>query len=237
MKVDNVEIKLQKPIVDTVADIIRKKIINGEIRHNLKLSTRLLSEELGISRTPVREAIRRLESEGLIDLLPRKGFTVKEYTREKIKEIYSIRKILEVYAAKLACKNITAKELNNIRKISINLNNALQMEKKGILNIEKLNREFHFAIYDASHNETLCEIIKNLWFRVSGLFITIFSICDRSKMTPREHGRILRAIEKRNEKETEKALEEHLKINEEILLTYYRRRRETELLPRNSFKV
>ncbi|PIP54904.1 MAG: GntR family transcriptional regulator, partial [Bacteroidetes bacterium CG23_combo_of_CG06-09_8_20_14_all_32_9] len=78
LKVDNTEIKLQKPIVDLVADIIRRKIVNGEIKHNLKLSTRQLSEELEISRTPVREAIRRLESEGLIELLPRKGFVVKE---------------------------------------------------------------------------------------------------------------------------------------------------------------
>ena len=220
MKVDNSEIKLQKPIVDIVADIIRKKIINGEIKHNLKLSTRQLSEELEVSRTPVREAIRRLESEGLIDLLPRKGFIVKEYSIDKIKEIYDVRRVLEIKAISLACKNITKKELDNIEALAQRLNKALQNKKIDILDIEQLNKKFHFAIYQASRNETLNQIIRNLWFRVSGLLITIFSTPHRREEIPQEHEAVIRALRRKDEDACRRALIKHMEVTEEILFAH-----------------
>jgi len=220
LKVDNSEIKLQKPIVDIVADIIRKKIINGEIKHNLKLSTRQLSEELEVSRTPVREAIRRLESEGLIDLLPRKGFIVKEYSIDKIKEIYDVRRVLEIKAISLACKNITKKELDNIEALAQRLNKALQNKKIDILDIEQLNKKFHFAIYQASRNETLNQIIRNLWFRVSGLLITIFSTPHRREEIPQEHEAVIRALRRKDEDACRRALIKHMEVTEEILFAH-----------------
>ncbi|PKP61531.1 hypothetical protein CVT91_02920 [Candidatus Atribacteria bacterium HGW-Atribacteria-1] len=228
LKVDNTEIKLQKPIVDLVADIIRRKIVNGEIKHNLRLSTRQLSEELGISRTPVREAIRRLESEGLIELLPRKGFVVKEYSIDKIKEIYEVRRILEIKAIVLACNNIEKKELNNIEKIAQKLNTELQNEKSDILAIQELNQQLHFAIYLASHNETLCQIIKNLWHRVSGLLITIFSTPHRREEIPLEHEAIIKALIARDEYSCINALEKHMEVTKEILYEYSKKSRETK---------
>lgn len=223
LKVDNSEIKLQKSIVDIVADIIRKRIINGGIKHNLKLSTRQLSEELDISRTPVREAVRRLESEGLIELLPRKGFIVKEYSSDKIKEIYEVRKILEIKAISLACKNITKKELDNIEAFAQRLNEGLQDKKIDILDIEQLNKKFHFAIYQASYNETLNQIIMNLWFRISGLLITIFSTPHRREEIPEEHEVIIRALRRRDEDLCKRALRKHIEVTEEILFAHARR--------------
>jgi len=222
LKVDNSEIKSQKPIIDIVADIIRKKIINGEIKHNLKLSTRQLSEELGVSRTPVREAIRRLESEGLIELLPRKGFIVKEYSIDKIKEIYEVRKVLEIKAINLACKNITEEELDNIEAFAQRLNEGLQDKKIDILNVEQLNKKLHFAIYQASRNETLSQIIRNLWFRVSGLLITIFSTPHRREEIPQEHEAVIRALRRRDEDACKRALRKHIEVTEEILFAHER---------------
>ena len=220
LKVDNTEIKLQKPIVDIVTDIIRKKIVNGEIKHNLKLSTRQLSEELEVSRTPVREAIRRLESEGLIELLPRRGFILKEYSIDEIEEIYEVRRILEIKAISLACKNIKKKELDKIEKLVQELNKELQNGKLDILNIQELNKQVHFTIYEASHNETLCQFIRNLWHRVSGLLITIFSTPHRREEIPLEHQAILDALRERNERDCVKALEKHMEVTEEILFEH-----------------
>ena len=215
--------KLQKPIVDLVADIIRRRIINGEMGNNLKLSTRQLSEELGVSRTPVREAIRRLESEGLIELLPRRGFTVKEYSIDEIDEIYEVRRILEIKAISLACKNIKKKELNKIEKLAQELNKELQSKKSDILTIQELNKKLHFAIYEISNNETLCQIIKNLWHRVSGLLITIFSTPHRREEIPHEHKAIIKALKERNEKDCIRALKKHMEITEEILFKHSKR--------------
>lgn len=220
MKVNNAEIKLQKPMVDIVADIIRKKITNGEIKHNSKLSTRQLSEELGISRTPAREAIRRLESEGLIELLPRKGFIVKEYTIDKIKEIYEVRKFLEIKAINLACKNITNREIVKSEEIIQKLNRVIQNKKKNILRIKELNDEFHFTIYQASRNETLCQIIRNLWFRISGLLITVLSMRNRGEETLQEHEIIVRALKGGNQEVCEAALKRHMEAAERRLFEY-----------------
>ena len=220
MKVDNSEIKLQKPIVDIVTDIIRKRIINGEIKHNLKLSTGQLSKELEVSRTPVREAIRRLESEGLIELLPRKGFIVKEYSIDEIKEIYDVRRVLEIKAISLACENITKKELDNIEVLSQRLNRALQDKKSDIFDIELLNKKLHFEIYQASRNETLCQIIRNLWHRISGLLITIFYTLHRREEIPQEHEVIIRALRRKDKNECERTLLKHMEVTEEILFEY-----------------
>lgn len=217
MKVNSVEIKLQKSMVDIVADIIRKKIINGEIKHNFKLSTRQLSEELRISRTPVREAIRRLESEGLIELLPRKGFMVKEYTIDEIKEIYEVRRVLEIKAINLACKNITNGEIVKIEEIIQKLKRMIQNEKENILCIKELNDEFHFAVYQASRNKILCQIIRNLWLRISGLLIMTFSIHYRGEETLQEHEIIVRALKGRNQEVCEVVLKRHMKSAERRL--------------------
>src|SRR5680860_329621 len=82
-----------KPMVDVVYEIIKKDIVYGKIEYGSTLSTRRISEELNVSRTPVREAIRKLESEGLIELLSRRGFIVKKYSAEQIEKIYAVRQI------------------------------------------------------------------------------------------------------------------------------------------------
>jgi len=221
--INNKKKELQKPIVDIIAKIIREDVVNGKISNRKILSTRQLSEELNVSRTPIREAIRRLECEGLIELLPRRGFVVKEYSIDKIKEIYEVRSILEIKAISLACKNIKKEELDNIEKFAQRLNKELQNEKVNILNIEQLNKKLHFAIYLASHNETLCQIIKNLWHRVSGLLITIFSTPHRREEIPFEHEAIIKALKERNEKDCIRALKKHMEITEEILFKHSKR--------------
>jgi len=92
-------------MVDVIADSIKKDIVYGRIKHGSSLSTRKISEDLNVSRTPVREAIRKLEAEGLVNLLPRRGFVVKEYDIDEIREIYHVRKLLESEAIAMACKN------------------------------------------------------------------------------------------------------------------------------------
>ena len=113
--------KNHNSIVEITCKYIRSKIANGEIRLNEKVSMRKIAEDLEISRTPIREAIRKLESEGLIELLPRRGFIVKKYNPKQVEEIYVARQILEVSAVRLACDRIKKKDLERLKKINDNL--------------------------------------------------------------------------------------------------------------------
>ena len=212
--------EIQKSIVDIAIEHIRSNIINGTIRVNEKVSMREIAKELNISRTPIREAIRKLESEGLIELLPRRGFIIKKYSSKKIEEIYEVRRVLETYAIRLACKNIGEKDIEKLKKLNHDLTLTFKEKRQNLMKLKKINEEFHFAIFKASHNETVCEIIQNLWERISGLFIHIFKNPIQGKTTFQEHENIIRALEKKDINKAIFMLEKHLKINKEILMSY-----------------
>jgi len=220
MKDIRLEIKSRESIVKMAIDFIRTNIVEDRIKPNEKISMRQISSDLNISTTPIREAVRKLESEGLIILIPRIGFKVKQYNREKIEEIYTVRKILELYAIKLACKKITKKEIIKIKNINNKLSEILSEDKKNILEVKKLNEAFHFTIYQASKNHTICEIIQNLWYRISGLFFQIFANPEQGKTTFKEHQDIIQALEEKNIEKAVQLLDKHLNLNKEILLSY-----------------
>lgn len=207
-------------MVDEIVSSIKKDIVYGKIKHGSSLSTRKISEDLNISRTPVREAIRKLEAEGLIELLPRRGFIVKEYGIDEIKEIYHVRKLLESKAIALACKNINCQQLECIMSISRSLNKELKKEPNDIFRIQELNKFFHFSIYCISHNKTLCSIIDNLWYKSFGLLITIFSAPNRREEIPLEHQIIIDSLKTRTKKIAIKALLDHIRETESILIAY-----------------
>lgn len=212
--------ELQKSIMDIAYEYIRSNIVNGNIKSNEKVSMREIAKELNISRTPIREAIRKLESEGLIELLPRRGFIIKKYCSKKVEEIYEARQILEIYAVKLACKNIKEKDINKLKKTNYNLAVLFEEKENNIIKIKKLNEDFHFMIYKASGNETICELIHNLWGRISGLYIQMFKNPVQGKTTFQEHDDIIRALEKRDIDKAVLMLGKHLKINKKELMLY-----------------
>lgn len=218
---DNIEkLIIFEPMVGVIAEKIKKDIVYGRIKRGSKLSTRRISEELNVSRTPVREAIRRLESEGLVDLLPRRGFVVKEYDLDEIKEIYQVRKILESEAIRCACINMSIEELDNIENISKELNEELKKQPSNLFKIQEINKRFHFSIYCVCHNKTLCNIIENLWYKSFGLLITIFSAPHRREEIPIEHQAIIAALKTRKPDEAVKSLRNHMRETKSILISY-----------------
>jgi len=216
------QISSKKSMVSMVTEIIRDRIIEGKISFNEKVSMRKIAEELDISRTPIREAIRKLETEGLLELLPRRGFIVKTYKTKEIKEIYEVREMLEIKIIKSACECVDNKMIKKLKMINRRLSKLFEKEKKDVLKIKKLNEDFHFLIYKASGNEIICEIVKNLWYKISGLFIQLFTTKEQGMNTYREHEEIIDALEKKDKKKAEKCLKKHLELNEDILLRYFK---------------
>ena len=212
--------KNHNSIVEITCKYIRSKIANGEIRLNEKVSMRKIAEDLEISRTPIREAIRKLESEGLIELLPRRGFIVKKYNPKQVEEIYVARQILEVSAVRLACDRIKKKDLERLKKINDNLSKVLIEGKKDILKIKKLNEDFHFTLYKNSGNDVICEIIQNLWNRISGLFIQLFKNPKQGKTTFQEHNEIIQALENQDVNKSTEMIDNHLSANKKQLMSF-----------------
>ena len=216
---ENIKERIQKnkSIVEIVTAYIRKSIIEEKIKIDKRISMREIAEELDISRTPVREAIRKLESEGLIELLPRKGFIVKSYKPNEVKEIYEAREILELFLVKRSCDFMDTNTIQKLKEINNKLSLEFKKDNRDILKIKKLNEDFHFLIYRVSKNNIICEIVNNLWQKTSGLFIKLFSNPEQGINTFNEHEAILDALARKDRKNAEIFLKKHLVLNEHIL--------------------
>lgn len=148
------------PLRDVVFNTLRQAILKGELKPGERLMEIQLAQRLGVSRTPVREAIRKLELEGLVLMIPRKGAEVAEITVKDLEDVLEVRTALEELAVKDACENITEEQLEKLRKANGAFRKAL--EGADLLTCGKADMDFHEIIYDATNNRRLMQILNNL---------------------------------------------------------------------------
>lgn len=197
-------------IRDQVADIVRRKIITNEIAGGTKISERKISEMLEISTTPVKEAFRMLEREGILVSIPRKGTFVYEFPKENLKSITVIRSSLEGTAAFFTASYATEYE---IKIMEDSLNYALLCikndNKEGLL---KANNTFHDTIRNAAHNNYLLNLLRTL--NSIDNSVRIVSL-DKSKeellKDNNEHFKILEAIKRSQSEEAENLMVQHIR--------------------------
>jgi DNA-binding GntR family transcriptional regulator len=149
---------------DLVAALIRELIITGELAPGEQLRQRDLAQRFGVSQTPVREAMRRLESEGLLVCDTHRGFTVAAPDGGRIEENFQIRAALESLGASLAARRIDAEGLARLR----NLNDKMRVLSDGDPAYAELNREFHFTVYEYAHSPLLLSLMRLLWASLHG---------------------------------------------------------------------
>ncbi len=186
-----------KPIREIIYEYLRQAILDGDIKPGERLVERDIAEKLGASRTPVREALRKLESEDFVVYIARKGMIVKGINIHEVDELYSIRKALESLAIRCAIKNITSQQLAELEKIVA----ALEMEEKGDGAQTTLNglHEFDDLIINAAAMPTLKSFLHSLYDMLSRYKRINLSRRPRRKEAVREHKEILQAIIARNE--------------------------------------
>lgn len=148
------------PLRDVVFNTLRQAILKGELQPGERLMEISLAQRLGVSRTPIREAIRKLELEGLVTMVPRKGAEVAKITEKSLKDVLEVRKALEELAMQIACEKVTEGELEE-------LETALKEFKKAVLTkelttIAEADVKFHDVIYHMTNNEKLILILNNL---------------------------------------------------------------------------
>lgn len=205
-----------KPLRELVLEAIREAIKNGSLQPRERLMEIQLADELGVSRTPVREALRKLELEGFIVMVPRKGAYVSDLTMKDVADVFEIRTALEGLAAALAAERITEDELETMERLLVEKGEAINLDDIGKLVV--VDTKFHEAMYQASRNERLSAIISNLREQIQRFRLTSLSIPGRKEDSLREHRNLLEAIQARDIQLARQLAQEHIENAENVLI-------------------
>lgn len=187
---------------------IREDILSGKYSQNEELKENTIGNELGVSRTPVREALRQLELEGLVNIIPNKGAYVTGISEKDIRDINVIRSYLEGLCAKWACENITEQQLEELEEV-IYLS-EFHMKKEHHEQIVELDNKFHELIYEASGSKILEHVLSDFHHYVQRIRKITLSRRERASKSNEEHMAILDAIKKRDGELAEKLAHEHI---------------------------
>lgn len=190
---------------------IREDILNGKYQENDELRENTIGKELGVSRTPVREALRQLELEGLVKIIPNRGAYVTGISHKDIWDIYSIRSILEGLCARRAVEHITEEQLDELEETL--LLSEFQIKKESGINpdqVAALDGRFHAALYDASGSRILSRLLTDFHNYVQTARKSSVVSEERARKSIREHRQILRAIRERDADMAEQLANEHI---------------------------
>lgn len=148
------------PLRDVVFNTLRKAILTGELKPGERLMEIHLANKLGVSRTPIREAIRKLELEGLVTMIPRRGAEVAQITEKSLKDVLEVRRALDALCAELACIRITDEEKTQLKEACAEFERATKTKDATV--IAKADVSLHDIIVAATGNKRLVQLVYNL---------------------------------------------------------------------------
>ena len=188
---------------------IKQAIISYEIKPGEPLVEKQIANKLGVSRTPVREALKELKSDGLVKIIPRKGAFVAEISSRDIEEIFLLREILECAAIKIAISRIKGEDLIEIESTFNSINNDI--ERKSYKDVLYADIKFHNFIVNSSGNRRLCQFIGMLNEQIYRLRYLSATVPGRLSKSLQEHEGILEALKKRDKDLAEQRLRQHIR--------------------------
>ncbi len=207
---------LREKIVDTIRDAI----INGVLRPETKISEPELADRFGISRTPIREALRQLESEGFITMVPRKGAVVTKFSRKDVEDFYELKGILEGVAARKSVSKITDKEIAHMENLNVELD---KKSKKGDLRkAYKIHNEFHDVFVRLCGNDKLYSIVQGLVKQFQRFRMSL-SVPGKIEGSIAQHNDIIEAFRKRDSNLVEKLVRDNALYGMSVLLKEFDR--------------
>lgn len=205
-----------KPLRDVVFENLRTAILEGDLKAGQRLMEVQLAEQLGVSRTPIREAIRKLELEGLVVMLPRKGAYVANMSFKDLIDVLEIRSSLEGLAASLAAERLREEDISDLERVAKEFEKSVR--EADIDNVLKKDVEFHEKIFLMANNKKLYQLITSLWEQVHRFRVTYVSNYDASLSLVDEHNRILEAIKSGDCELAKKYATEHIEIAEQFFM-------------------
>ncbi len=212
----NAKVNEYLPLRDVVFQNLRQAILKGELEPGERLMEIHLAKRLGVSRTPIREAIRKLELEGLVDMVPRRGAVVASITRKDMRDVLEVRRTLEMLAVEVACERISQGELEKLRAA------GREFERSGgsgdIIRLVQADMAFHEIIYAATGNLRLVNILGNLREQMYRYRMEYLKDTSSYGQLNREHERIYEGIRDKDKETACQAIREHIDNQETAIL-------------------
>lgn len=203
------------PLRDVVFNTLRRGILEGYLKPGERLMEVRLANRLGVSRTPIREAIRMLELEGLVVNIPRRGAQVASITEKDLRDVLEVREGLEELAVKLACERVTDDQLREIYEASRAFE---QIVPEGDLTrLARADENFHDAIYRSSGNVRLLQLIGNLREQMYRYRVEYLKEEEKRRLLVEEHDRLWDSLRRRDVDAARKCVRQHIEHQEESI--------------------
>lgn len=212
----HVNINEYLPLRDVVFNTLRQAILRGELKPGERLMEIALSKRLGVSRTPVREAIRMLELEGLVTMIPRKGAQVAQITEQDLNDVLEVRLGLEELAVRFACERITEEELKALEDAVQQFEQA--MSEDDLTDLAEADVKFHEIIYNSTHNRRLVQIINNIREQMYRYRIEYLKDVESRKTLVKEHYAVWASLKNRDVESAQKHIGVHIRNQQEAIL-------------------
>jgi len=209
----------RRSLRDEVVDHIREAIAEGRFSKGDRLRIGELARELGVSPTPIREALNYLCAVGLVELVPRKGFLVKGLSRKELEDTLEVRICLERMAVRLFVERASEEHLRRLEELYGRMRRASELEDLKLS--MALNEAFHSAVVEGSGNGVLLEVVKGISDKLGLVRFLSISRSGRIKESLAEHGEILEALRARDARRAEELVDAHIrKVREMVLSTH-----------------
>ena len=213
------------PLRDVVFNTLRQAILKGELAPGERLMEIQLAEKLGVSRTPIREAIRKLELEGLVLMIPRKGAEVAKISEKSLRDVLEVRRSLEELAIELACQRMSEEELVDLEQAQRAFRQAISQGMA--MSIAETDEHYHDIIYQGTCNDKLVQMLNNLREQMYRYRLEYIKDEDKRQVLLVEHEHILAALKGRNIAKAKTAMREHID-NQEITVSRNIKEKEQE---------
>ncbi|MGD8352987.1 MAG: GntR family transcriptional regulator [Pseudomonadota bacterium] len=222
------KIKIDEPklLSEDIADSIKTAIIKGKFKPGQKISEGELAESMGISRTPLREAFRKLENEGFIKIIPRKGAVVAQIDAEEAINLYEIKSTLEGLAARLAAANMKEKDIARLEKINDELKELI--DKNDLESFYRVHTRFHEGFVRLCTNKRLIQMISNLNDHFNRFGIISLTLPGQFENAIQQHAEIIEAFQSRDEDLIEKKVKTNVMTGGRVLVEHLSRLKEPE---------
>lgn len=205
------------PLRDVVFKTLRQAILTGELKPGERLMEIHLANRLGVSRTPIREAIRMLELEGLVTMIPRKGAEVSRISKQDISDVLEVRASLDALAVRLCCERITEEEIQKLEEAVKSFSEAV--DSGDLTAVAQADVDYHDIIVNASKNKRLIQMVFNLAERVYRYRLEYIKDKSSHENLIKEHQEILDFIKKKDAANAEKAIIKHVQNQERAIIS------------------
>lgn len=218
MSEDSLQVNMDEflPLRDVVFKTLRRGILTGELKPGERLMEIHLANRLGVSRTPIREAIRKLELEGLVTMVPRRGAEVANITEKNLKDVLEVRQALESLAIELACDRITNEEKDGLKANLDQVESAVRTGDTGA--IASADVAFHDAIVEASGNARLVQLVSNLGEQMYRYRFEYIKDITKHSQIMSEHRIMYESIMEKNQEKAAQIVKIHINNQEEAIM-------------------